>query len=116
MRHKSAAAGLPSGPSGPPMPRENAPSVALRFQIGRVTLAHYTRADQKRFVQSLQSRIAELAQAQGGYDWSAATTQRIARLDAGRLPDGASAEEAARQIATQIFNKLAQGPGGKRHA
>jgi hypothetical protein len=116
MRHRSAPAWRPSGhvQSTPAPP--TAPSPALRFQIGRITVEGFTRADQLRFESSLRSSLSELAHAHNHYAWSAADGLNVSRLDAGRLHPGASPEEAARQIAKRIFATLSQQSGGGHHA
>jgi hypothetical protein len=97
-----------------PVASNPAPSPAVNFNIGGLTMEGYAPAEQKRFTQSLQSRLTELAKAHHQSDWSAGL--RMNRLDAGQLPVGATPEQAARHIALQIFSKITQQTGGKHHA
>lgn len=102
MRHRTAAPAA----SNPTL----APTVNL--QINRLTLHAYAPVEQKRFTQALQARLTEMAKTH--HDWSAGL--RMNRLDAGQLPAGATPEETARYVALQIFSKITQPTGGKRHA
>jgi hypothetical protein len=73
---------------------------AVHFEIGRLTLHGFSAGQERRFVSSLQSSLAELG-ASGG-DWPAAGRRTIGHLDAGALRSGASPEEAAHAVVTQI--------------
>jgi hypothetical protein len=105
-----------AAPDRPGQAVGRAPGPVLRIGIDRVTLHGFARADQRRFAQSLQTKLTELAAFHRNHDWSTAGQRlRIRSLDAGRLRAGASAEDAARQIATALFAELTgRGKGARR--
>lgn len=77
-----------------------APPRAVHFEIGRLTLHGFSAGQQRRFVSTLQSSLADVG-ASGG-DWPAGGRRTIGHLDAGALRSGASPEEAARLVATSL--------------
>jgi hypothetical protein len=111
-------------PAAAPRPVRHRPQPAagsastptLRIGIDRVTLYGFVGTDRRRFARSLEAKLAELAAAHRDHDWSAGARRRhICSLDAGELRAGASAEQAARQIATALFATLiGQGKGPHR--
>src|SRR5438874_2036006 len=113
MRHKNLpAARSPQTPATHTananhgvQPRGSAP--ALHIRIERLTLEGYSIAEQKRFSNSLQSTLAELGRNSRHSAWRNAGGLRLNRLDAGSLPEGATPEIAARNLATRIFEQLA---------
>jgi hypothetical protein len=108
----------------PRMPRHDpqpaagaAPAPALHIGIDRVTLHGFTAADRLRFTRSLEASLAELATAHRDHDWrSLGPAARIARLDAGQLRPGESAEAAARHVAQALFAEVTGRGTGARHA
>jgi hypothetical protein len=74
----------------------------------------YAPAEQKRFTQSLQSRLHDMVKTHGTFGWSGGL--RMNRLDVERLPAVGSPEELARHIALQIFSKITRQTGGSNHA
>jgi hypothetical protein len=90
------------------------PASYLQIRIDRITLHGYAPADQGRFTRMLSRELTKLAHAHEAIDWSAVARAWIGRLDAGQLRAGASAEEAARRIAQQIFANLTQRRGKNR--
>jgi hypothetical protein len=89
---------------------DSSPTNHLRINIDRITLHGYASADQGRFTRALSGELTKLADAYGDVDWNKAAPlrARISRLDAGELRAGASAEDAARHVAQNIFEKLTQ--------
>lgn len=91
-------------------PQRAAPRVTqqqrhLHIDIQRLTLPGYSTDQQQRFTQTLQSELNRLAQEQPR--WPVALHARVSDLDAGRLQTGASPEDAARQLASRLFARLA---------
>jgi hypothetical protein len=81
----------------------------LHFNIRRLTLHGYSRADQARFTRTLRAELAKLsAKATPG-------DPRIERLDAGEMGSGVSPEEAARRIARRIAERLGHHDGASRN-
>ncbi|MGO9237005.1 MAG: hypothetical protein ACLP4V_24135 [Methylocella sp.] len=81
-----------------------ASAAVLRFGVNRITLQGFTGVDQRRFTRSLEVKLAELAAAHRGFDWSTAGSRlSIKSLNAGALPPGAGMEEAAQQVAAALF-------------
>jgi hypothetical protein len=109
----------------PPRAREAAPRLspaaggAVRFDIRRLTLSGYAEAEQRRFVRSLRTELARLSHAVPPGQWPAAgeagsdPPPAFERLDAGEMRPGATPEEAARQIARRIVEKVARGGGAR---
>jgi hypothetical protein len=85
---------------------------AVHFEIGRLTLHGFSAGQQRRFVSSLQTSLADLGAS--GRDWPATGRRRIARLDAGALLPGATPEEAARAVATQLQSAVRSTGAGRR--
>jgi hypothetical protein len=80
----------------------------VHFDIGRITLPGYSPGQQARFVSSLQTQLAGLADLAGlaasdGCGWPAGAPPRIGHLDAGVLRPGAAPEEAAARIAAALL-------------
>jgi hypothetical protein len=92
-----------------PVPRP----ARLSFDIRRLSLPGYTAAQHQRFTHTLHTSLSQLAMAHAG--WPTAPRAHIECLDAGHLRRGATPEDAARQIATQIFERLARGVGDPDH-
>ncbi len=120
MRHKNAPAAR--NLQTPDTSRGSAP--ALHIRIGRLTLEGYSVAEQKRFTNSLQSSLKELARHSGHDSWRNHNGLKVDRVDAGQLPGGATPEAAARHVATRVFaqftprprsTKLGRLPAGEEH-
>jgi len=115
--HARATAALQPSPAGAFLAREaaqSAPRVGrLRLDIQRLSLPGYTPAQHERFMHALTTTLNQLMARQA--PWPTALGARITHLDAGRLREGATPEDAAREIATQIFARLAGGAGDEPH-
>ena len=104
MRHKTVA-----NPLRPASPQST--HAAVRFNIDRITLHGYSRAEQRRFQSSLETHLIRLAD-----DASRRVVKNhtLKHLDAGQLPAGTTPEAAALHIAERIVATL--GREGVPHA
>jgi hypothetical protein len=95
-------------------PPARAPS-RIHFEIRSITLQGFSPGQQRRFISTLRSSLAELG-ARGGSDWMASGGATMRHLDAGAVGPGAGPEETAKRVASRIGNALAgeRGRGGPR--
>jgi hypothetical protein len=85
-----------------PATTSSATPSAIRIHIGRITLVGYTATDRVRFSDALRVSLTQLASAKQSYK----SNLSVKRINAGQLRPGASIEEAARVIATRLFEGI----------
>jgi hypothetical protein len=112
MKHLHRAQGLP-GQRAPTPSRDSPAAVAgaspspsaLRFDIQRISLPHsYTPTQRERFTTALTAALTQLVSQHPAGQVGAIA--RISHLEAERLGEGATPEEAALKIAAQILGSL----------
>jgi hypothetical protein len=89
-------------------------SRTIHLHIDRMVVQGLPPHAQQRFVRAIEKQLAHMVEAQAPQGLAAGGSRRIASLDAGRLPRGASPEQAARQITAALHGQLAG--KGARHA
>jgi hypothetical protein len=95
----------PPGESPVAIGQRSSSTSALRFDIQRISLPRsYTRTQRERFTTALTAALTQLASQQPAGQVAGIT--RIPHLEAGRLREGATPEEAALKIAVRILASL----------
>jgi hypothetical protein len=80
-------------------------SRVLHLQIDRIVVDGLPASAQHRFIRALRSGLTQMAE-NGIPPGTSAGKRRISSLDAGRLPRGASAEQAAGRVLRVIQQNL----------
>ena len=86
----------------------------VHIHIDRMVIEGLPPHAHQRFVRALETHLTQMVDAQAPRDLFAASSRRIASLDAGRLRAGATPEQAAAQVTAALHGKLA-GKGINRH-
>jgi hypothetical protein len=87
---------------------------AVHLEIGRIVAEGLPEAQQRQFARSLEEHLRAWAASGAASGIAGNTRVRIPALDAGVLKPGASASEAARQVANSIARRVgASGQSGK---
>jgi hypothetical protein len=79
---------------------------SLHLRIDRMVVEGLPEAGQRRFAGALERRLREMARSGLADEFTGNTRKRIAALDAGQLRPGATAEQAAAQVADSIRRSL----------
>lgn len=101
--NKTSRTVSPSRPTQTSLPSHT----AVRIDIGTLTLHGYNGAQQRRFLQSLETHLLRLAG--GQTHWATFASQHITQLAVVNPRSSSSPESAARQVAQRLFERCAQG-------
>ena len=82
-------------------------SRTVHIHIDRMVVQGLPAHAQQRFVRALEKQLAQMVEAQAPHGFASGGSRRISSFDAGRLPRGASPEQAARQITAALHGQLA---------
>jgi hypothetical protein len=97
-----------------PESTRNAPAAGgVHMDIRRLSLSGYTQVQQQRFMLALETSLTQLASEKNG--WSSMPSRHLAHLDVVRPGASVEPEQAAQQLAQQLFGMQADSKGARRH-
>ena len=82
----------------------------LHLNIDRIVVEGLSPSQQRRFASALKQRLQTLAESGIADQFTHNTRRRIAALNAGQLRSGATAAQAAEQVAASIVNSITNRP------
>lgn len=78
----------------------------LHLRIDRIVVEGLPESGQRQFVRALESNLREMAESGIADEFTGSTRKRIAALNVGQLRPGATATQAARQVANSIRQSI----------